>query len=153
MNMNQGFYQYKECGLDNIYLSNGYKIINTDRGEAISIHDIDGLHRAIGMHLVFSKKDLSGGELRFLRHEMLMSQKTLATLVGMSEQAIRRWENGKTSIPKSSERLIRLLYGEKTLNQHGKIAEALKKIANLEDQFDSKKIVFNDTIKGWKAAA
>lgn len=151
--MNHSFYHYKECGLSNIYLSNGYKTIKTDRGEAISIHDIDGLHRAIGMHFVFSKKDLSGEDLRFLRHEMLMSQSTLATLLGVSEQAIRRWENGKTTIPKSSETLIRLLYSEKTLNQHSKISEILKKIANLEDQLNSKKIFFEDTKKGWKAAA
>ena len=148
--MNHSFYHYKECGLNNIYLSNGYKTIKTDRGEMISIHDIDGLHRAIGMHLVYSKKDLSGEELRFLRHEMLLSQIALASLLGVSEQAVRRWENSKTSIPKSSETLIRLLYGEKTFNQHGKISEILKKIANLEDQLNSKKIFFEDTTKGWK---
>ncbi len=151
--MDHSFYQYKECGLDNIYLANGYKIIKTDRGEAVSIHDLDGLHRAIGMHLVSLKKDLSGDELRFLRHEMLMSQNILASLLGVSEQAIRRWENGKTNIPKSSESLVRLLYAEKTVNQHGKISEILKKIANLEDQLNSNTILFKDTPKGWKAAA
>jgi DNA-binding transcriptional regulator YiaG len=151
--MNQDFYHYKECGLDNIYLTNGYNIIKTNRGEAISINDVDGLHRAIGAYLVHSKKDLSGDELRFLRHEMLMSQNTLAFFLGVSEQAIRRWENGKTSVPKSSEYLIKLLYAEKTLNQHGKISEVLKKIAHLEDQLNSQKILFKDTPKGWKTAA
>jgi putative transcriptional regulator len=153
MNMKHNFYHYRECGLNNIYLANGFKIIKTDRGEAISIHDIDGLHCAIGMRLVSSKKDLSGDELRFLRHEMLMSQNTLASLLGVNEQAVRRWENGRTTIPKPSESLIRLLYGEKNLNQHGKISEALKKIANLEDQINSTKLFFKDTPNGWKIAA
>lgn len=151
--MDRNVYHYKECGLNNIYLANGYKTIKTERGEAISIHDIDGLHRAIGMHLISLKKDLTGEELRFLRHEMLMSQKTLAFLVGVSEQAIRRWENGKTCIAKSSESLLRLIYSERILNQHSKITEILKRIANLEDQLNSKEIFFEDTPKGWKASA
>ena len=151
--MDHDFYHYTECGLNNIYLQNGYKTIKTDRGEAISIHDIDGLHRAIGMHLIYSKKDLTPNEFRFLRHEMLMSQNTLASLLGVNEQAVRRWENGKTSIPKPSESLVRLLYCEKTLNQQGKISETLKKIANLEDQLNSTKILFKETSKGWEAAA
>ena len=43
---------------------------------------------------------------------MLMSQYTLATLLGMTEQAVRRWESGKVNIPKPSESLLRLLFKE-----------------------------------------
>src|SRR5574342_269743 len=98
-------YHYTECGLSNIFLVNGYNFIDTPRGKNISIHDIDGLHRAIGLFLVTSRKDLSGEEIRFIRHELLMSQNTLSRLLGVSEQAIRRWENGKVNIPKPSESL------------------------------------------------
>jgi hypothetical protein len=66
-------YHYTECGLNNIYLLNGLDFIETSRGRAISIKDIDGLHKAIGLFLVTSKKDFSDDELRFLRHEMLIS--------------------------------------------------------------------------------
>ena len=96
--MKRNFYHYRECGLNNIYLANGFKIIKTNRGEAISIHDIDGLHRAIGMKLFFSKKDLAGDEMRFLRHEILMPQNTPASLLGV-EQDIRRRGYIKTTIP------------------------------------------------------
>ena len=98
--MSENFYHYTECGLSNIYLINGYKIIETNQGKAVSINDIDGLHKAIGMLLVSSKKDFLGDEIRFIRHEMLMSQDTLAHLLGVSEQTIRRWENDKINIPK-----------------------------------------------------
>ena len=151
--MNHNFYHYTECGLSNIFLINGYKIIETERGNAVSIHDIDGLHRAIGIFLIYSKKDLAGEEVRFLRHEMLMSQKTLAHLLGVSEQAIRRWENDKINIPKPSESLLRLLAREKINNQHGKISTTLKEIADLEDQINDKKVLFEDTPQGWKASA
>ena len=90
--MNEKFYHYTECGLSNIYLINGYKIIETNQGQAFSINDMDGLHKAIAMFLVSSKKDFSGAEIRFIRHEMLMSQDTLAHLLGVSDQTIRRWE-------------------------------------------------------------
>jgi len=146
-------YHYTECGLDNIYLLNGYKLTKSPRGQCVSIHDLDGLHRAIGLFLVTAKRDLSGEEIRFLRHEMLMSQTTLAQLLGTSEQAVRRWERSKTNIPKSSEHVLRLLYREHTHNQHGKISTLLKQIATLEEEEDHKRFLFKDTGKGWKSAA
>ncbi len=106
------FYHYTECGLSNIFLKKGYQSIETPRGKSISISDVDGLHKAIGLLLVISKKGLSGEEIRFLRHELLLSQKALSRLLGVSEQAIRHWENGKIKIPKLSESLLRFLYSD-----------------------------------------
>ena len=42
---------YKMCGLDNIYLRNGYNLEQTDYGEAVSVRDADELHSAIGVYL------------------------------------------------------------------------------------------------------
>lgn len=151
--MSSTTYHYTECGLNNIYLLNGYQFRDTPRGKAVSIKDIDGLHKAIGMLLVTSKKDLSGEEFRFLRHEMLMSQSTLAKLLGVSEQAIRRWEKGKVAIHKPSESLLRLLYREHVHDRDGKIATVLKKIADLEEMINDKELHFKDTSKGWQSAA
>jgi putative transcriptional regulator len=94
---------------------------------------------------------LSGDEIRFLRHEMLMSQRTLSNLLGVSEQEIRRWENGKIKIPKPSESLLRLLYREHADDKSGKIAKILKKVSELEEELIE--IVFKDTKNGWQAAA
>lgn len=149
--MEKSLYHYSECGLNNVYLINGFKTIETFQGEATSIHDMDGLHNAIGIFLVLHQKDLSGDEIRFLRREMLMSQRTLSNLLGVSEQAIRRWENGKIKIPKPSESLLRLLYREHVNDQNGKIASVLKEISRLEEKLSE--IVFRDTKHGWQAAA
>lgn len=146
-------YHYIECGLDNIYLSNGFKLMNTHRGEAISIHDIDGLHKSIGLYLVTSKKELSSKEIRFLREEMLMSQFTLGRLLGVSEQAVRRWETGKTIIPKPSEYLLRLIYQEQVDSKNNNISKFLKEVADLEDRMNEKPIIFVDTKLGWQSAA
>ena len=73
--------------------------------------------------------------------------------MGVSEQTVRRWENGKINIPKPSESLLRLLYREKINTKNGKVSTILKEIANLEDKINDKEIVFKDTLKGWKASA
>jgi len=145
-------YHYTECGLDNIYLVNGFRFIETPRGKSVSINDVDGLHKAIGLCLVKSQKDFSGEEVCFLRHEMLMSQRTLANLLGISEQAIRRWENGQTQIPKPSESLLRLLYQEHVNDQSGRIASTLRRIANLEEKINDEHhlLCFKDTENGWQ---
>ncbi len=145
-------YHYTESGLSNIYLLNGYKFIETPRGKSVSIKDIDGLHKAIGLFLVTYKKDLSGEEIRFLRDELLMSQYTLAKLLDVSEQTVRRWELDKINMPKSSEFVLRLLYREHIHNKDGKISTMLKEIANLEE-YNNHELLFKDTSKGWKSAA
>jgi putative transcriptional regulator len=124
-NYENQLYHYKECGLSNIYLVNGFNYIETHIGKAISVNNIDCLHKAIGLYLISTVKDLSGEEIRFIRHEMLMSQKTLSVLLGVSEQEIHRWENGKVKISKPSESLLRLLYREHINDGGGKIASIL----------------------------
>ncbi len=137
---NAEYYHYTESGLDYIHLADGFQFVDSDRGRQLVIEDIDGLHQAIGKMLVTNKKNLSGKEIRFLRQEMLMSQVTLAKLLEVSEQAINRWENGKTGVPKPAEALIRLLYREH-INTEGPggesdIRKSLKRIADLEDEID-----------------
>ena len=36
---------YTSCGLQNIWLKNGYEVIETAYGKATSIHDVEGLHK------------------------------------------------------------------------------------------------------------
>jgi putative transcriptional regulator len=148
-------YHYTESGLSNIYLLDGYKFIQTSRGKAVSINDIDGLHRAIGLLLVTSKKELSGEQLRFLRKELLKSPTALAQLLGVSLTTIQRWEKRGT-MSKSAESLLRLLYREHVQqighNKDGKISTMLKEIADLEERNNNDELLFKDTSKGWKSA-
>lgn len=142
-------YQYQECGLDNVYLSGGFEFIETQRGKQVIIHNPDGLHKALGKFLVNEKRNLSGKEVRFLRHEMLMSQATMAALLDVAEQTVHRWEAGKTDIPKPAEALIRLLYKEH-LGTDGTIKESLRRIANLEDKIDQQRMTLVEGSGGWQ---
>lgn len=104
-------YHYTECGLDNVYLRCGYDIEDdAEYGEIVSIHDADELHRAIGDFLVRNKKILTGKELRFLRKEMDLTQAELGKWLGVTDQAVARWEKDKTDIPGSADYLIRTLF-------------------------------------------
>ena len=127
-------YHYRESGLDSVYLVNGFEL-NDGR---LKIHEIEGLHRAIGRWLLSARKILSGAEIRFLRHELELPQAAVALLLGVTERTVIRWENDRNSRNSSNpaaERALRLLYLEKALGAP-KVSEALNRIANLEDQRD-----------------
>ena len=91
---------YTSCGLDNVYLLNGYSVVKTRRGIVTRIEDPQGLHVAIGACLVRQKKGLTGKELRFLRHELGLSQPALATLLGESAQSVARREKNRRGLKK-----------------------------------------------------
>ena len=44
-------YRYTESGLTNVWLANGYTIRKTKYGKGVSIHDVEGLHRALARAL------------------------------------------------------------------------------------------------------
>src|ERR1043166_8953542 len=99
----KGNYHYKESGLDNVYLVNGYDYAEAPQGRSVVIQDIDGLHKAIGRWLVTERKVLLGDEIRFLRHELGMSQNVLAHMLDVTEQTVRRWEQNKLAIPRAAD--------------------------------------------------
>jgi putative transcriptional regulator len=126
---------YTLCGLDGVYLLNGFKYKETPRGRRLHIDDQEGLHQAIGRHLVRQGRGLTGRELRFLREELGLSQTSLARLLGESEQSVARREKREKPYkrPPSQERMIRYLYEEKHINENEKLADFLKGIADADD--------------------
>lgn len=106
-------YHYTESGLDNVWLVDGFKIEDhKNYGQVLSIMNPRGLHEAIGRWLIGQPRTLTGAEFRFLRLELDMSQKTLANMLGVTEQAVAKWEKarGKSVANKAAERLLRLGY-------------------------------------------
>ncbi|HEY4941317.1 MAG TPA: helix-turn-helix domain-containing protein [Rhizomicrobium sp.] len=103
-------HHYRESGLQNVWLRNGYRIVGTPYGEAIEIEKVEQLHRAIA-RAVQARPRLSGKEFRFLRTEMNLSQEALAQMIGNSAQSVALWEKGRGA-PKWADRLMRALYRE-----------------------------------------
>ena len=142
-----GTYQYRESGLDNVYLVNGFDYVETAGGRNIIIQDIDGLHEAIGRFLINERKVLSGNEIRFLRHELDMSQDTLAGILDVTEQTVRRWEQNKLSIPRAADAILRSIYAEK-IGGNKTISDILKRISDIEDEMD-RALVFEEANDKW----
>jgi len=148
-------HHYTQCGLGNVFLRNGFEIVSTKYGDAIRIHNIDGLHGAIGMYLIREKKRLDGSEIRFLRHEMALSQNILGKLLDKSAQSVARWEKGQTKMDGPADRLLRLLY-ESHATDRGRddgIPELLAHLAELDDTDHFDEVEFEDTDLGWSRAA
>jgi len=142
-------YYYKESGLRNVWLLNGYELVKTSQGESVVIYDLEGLHKVIGEALC-SKKRLTGTEFRFLRKELELSQGGLGLLLGVSDQAIAKWEKtGK--VPKTADRFIRLIYLEQ-VRGNVEIKNTIELI-NDTDRQDNEKIVAEESAGHWKVAA
>jgi len=101
---------YNWCGFDDIYLLSGYQRIPTEEGDDIVIQNLDGLHRAIGEYLASTKKTLNGKEVRFLRHEMDLSEKELGKILRVTDQIVARWEKGEVVMQGPEELLLRITY-------------------------------------------
>ena len=146
--MTRDTHHYRECGLTNIHLLNGFTYKETRHGRVVSIQDMDGLHRAIGTHLAKEKRALTGAELRFFRIELGLSQTMLGMLLGKTGQSVARWEKGQSRIDATADRVVRLLYTQQT-GANEDIRSALQELAALDD-FAEEEVCFEDTDEGWQ---
>lgn len=142
---------YPECGLDDVYLLNGYETVETPYGSGIAVKDVDALREAIAWHLATRKKALTGKEIRFLRKQLDLTQSELARLLGVDAQTVARWEKGTSAIPGPAEALLRLLYVEHA-HDAVKVHDLLQRLDALDAGVSDRKI-FETTEGGWRAAA
>ena len=152
-------YHYTECGLDNIWLTNGFVIEDTPYGRAVGIENSAELDRVIALNIVDGKADLTSKEMRFLRIYIDMSQVDLAVLLGVGESTVRNWESGRVETPDTSGRLLRAYIYER-LNPTGSVAEMIDRISHLnreeyhrEFELDFTHIDEKRDCDGWSLAA
>ena len=143
-------YHYRESGLDNVWLKNGFVIHKTDYGKAVSIDDVEGLHRVIGRALL-EKSKWSGAEVKFVRKEMGLSQKVLAELIGTGDQTVSLWERGKR-MPETASRLLRALYSQRVLGNTS-VKALLERLQEI-DEANHDKLTLSKADRGtWREAA
>ncbi len=145
-------YHYVESGLDNVHLENGFRLLETSHGTAVSIEDVHGLHAAIGRCLIDAATPLTGAELRFLRIEMDLSQRALAGLLGTTEQTLRRYEKGRgQTVPGPVDHLLRVLYAE-YVGGDGSVRRMVERLAGLEPR-PRADLRLRETDRGWALSA
>lgn len=124
-------YHYTESGLQNVWLENGYREIDTPYGKGVAIEAVEELHQVIGRSIA-QRSYLTGSQLRFLRKELGLSQRSLADILGCTDQNVSLWER-RGRMPRAADRLVRLLYLEK-VDGNVKIQHLLDEIANLDQE-------------------
>jgi DNA-binding transcriptional regulator YiaG len=143
-------FHYVDSGLLNVWLSNGYKTINTPYGSATAIEDVAGLHRAIATELAKERKYLSGREFRFLRKELGVSQEMLGQWLGYADgQQIAKWEK-VARVPKLQDGVLRQLYLESINEKNTQFTAILNRLQEIDASNHNNKLVFTEsTKKGW----
>jgi DNA-binding transcriptional regulator YiaG len=143
-------YHYTECGLNNVWLANGYRVKQTPYGKGVSIGDADQLDETIARWLVQKPGRLTGKEFRFLRTMLHLAQHNLAKMMDVSEQSVSLWERtGK--VPKLEDAVLRKLVLEH-LDSNGKLSELIARI-NTVDRLVNQQIVVRARSHRWIAKA
>lgn len=148
--MKTELYHYLESGLRNIWLVNGFTVYETDYGRGVSIDDVAGLHQVIAKRLIENKPHLSGGEFRFLRKELGLSQAKLGKLWGYDAQTVAIWEK-RGRVPVIADRFIRVYYRE-VAEGNANIAEMIEHLNDLDVREDSR-LFFEERRGQWQAKA
>jgi DNA-binding transcriptional regulator YiaG len=139
-------YHYIDAGLENVWLANGFERQSTPYGDAVIIHDVAGLTRAICKAIIRQPAPLTGIQFRYIRQAMLMSQSSLGKSMGRTDQAIAGWEkSGK--IPKYADTLLRVLYAA-----HADGHEQVRNIVHALNGVDRlANLIMTDSPEGWLA--
>lgn len=142
-------YHYTECGLDNVWLENGFVTKKTAYGKATAIDDAIGLHKVLAMELTQKKGKITGKELRFMRTVLGMSQEGLGKCVGASEQSVSLWERtGK--VPQYADSILRLMVSER-LNGNSKVSDVIERI-NTVERICNQRIVARERRHKWTSS-
>lgn len=100
-------YRYGESGLSSVVLK-GIIVYHCECGAIVpEILAVGNLHRSIALDLLGKASLLSAEEIRFIRKVAGYTATKLAGIMGISNEVISRWENGKANIGKESDRLFR----------------------------------------------
>ena len=144
-------FNYTGCGLEGIYLINGFEHHDMEGETGVAITDVDGLHATIATGLVWNEALLEGRELRFLRKLMGITQVDLATWLRCDAQSVARWEKGDHKINGAADGMLRLLY---LAHSNGDVdaLEVVKALAEIDEDVKRNQM-FEAKDGGWKVAA
>jgi DNA-binding transcriptional regulator YiaG len=149
-------YHYTGCGLDYVYLLNGYTLHETEHGPGVSIEDARRLHERVALDIIGDPHPLRGQEVRFLRGMMKISQEGLARVLRQRRGSVARWEaEPNKTIPGAADSALRMFYALKA-GGHAmavKVVELLQEIDDLEHATGKARELQLRNDSGWMKAA
>ncbi len=87
--------EFREPGLQDIWLTSGCEVVETEFGKAVRYRSASELMDAIALALVRKPTRLSSGEFRWLRRHVELSQSELATILDRDSQTVSLIERGR----------------------------------------------------------
>jgi len=141
--------KFDEGGLRNVWLENGFELHRTPYGKAVSYQDLDGLTRAVCAAITRKPGRLTGAEFRYLRLHLALSQKSLGSLLGVTDQSVASWEK-RGRIPLLADKHLRLLWQEKHEGNET-IVRTMNRLNEVERLIHQKIVVRTSPSKGWVA--
>ena len=104
-------YNYKECGLPNVYLAGIDVAVCKECGEQFPIiPSILALYGKIAEAVALKPRPLTGAEIKFLRKQLSLTAVQWASYLKTDKTNISRWENDRAPVGNQSDALIRYLY-------------------------------------------
>ncbi len=146
--MKMKLHRFDDAGLRNVWLVNGYQIVDTRYGRGVSYRDLDGLTRAICAVLARKPGRLTGVEFRYLRLDLRLSQKSLSELLGNTEQSVANWEK-RGRVPLWADKHLRLLWLAAN-DGHQPVANVVARL-NVVERLINQRIVVEETRRGWRS--
>jgi len=152
MTTDHSLFPYEGCGLDWVFLANGYTIHETPYGQGIAIQDADSLHKVVLREIITSPHPIRGQELRFIRSMLDLSQEGMGKIIGVQRLQVTRMEaNRKKPITPSADRAVRMFFA---LQQHDRaLADRILELLNEFDDQEHKRTTFTPSDHGWMRAA
>ncbi|MGH8474490.1 MAG: helix-turn-helix domain-containing protein [Methylococcales bacterium] len=145
-------YHYVQCGLDNVWLQNGFEIVDTPYGKSVKIDNPAQLDAVICEYLTKKAASLTGREFRFLRLQLDMSQKRIGELLGKEAQTVALWEKSE-QIGREVDFMIRHIYRQTVINARQTYVELVDYLNGLDRAEQVSQLTFQETENGWKKAA
>lgn len=143
-------YHAKGFGLPNVWLHNGVTIEHHPvHGELVTIENLKGLHRAIGILLAAKSGPLTGGEFRFLRKQMAFTQEQLGEIMSVTDQTIANYEKEITAPPQASAHM-KMLYLISVLRNYMPQAQIKKVLAAIIEGRRRDIVAPSRVAEGWR---
>jgi putative transcriptional regulator len=126
-------YHYTECGLDNVWLVNGFRRETFGKyGPAVAVDDEKTLWNVIGRSIANQDSRMVGQELKFLRTLLDWTQTVLGKHLGYKDaQMVAKCEKARhTAIPVQVDTFIRAAYREK-IGEHPKVTRVSTRLQEI----------------------
>jgi DNA-binding transcriptional regulator YiaG len=109
-------YEDKLLGIPGVYIKNAVVrefCPKCRHNQSIIIPNLQGLIAAVAVHRINQPLKLSPREILFLRKACEWTARTFAGKLEVRPETVSRWENGKETMSPQSEKLLRLIVGDK----------------------------------------